>query len=224
MKITKEFILETTTKALVSLIPFAGGAVGSVLADVVAERKQQRLNDFLSQMKVDLENQKDKFNNDVVNKEDFLDIFELTAQKVMGERNEIKRLAYKNILVNGLTQDDTNFDDIEQCIRLVENTTENNIFLLKVLSDPEAHNLSLGEPVSKPTGNMSTTTLSRVLQKLLPGWQGGQILENLKDLEFMGLIHPISGSFQDMVTANGLSPVVNSLTLKGERFERYLRS
>ncbi len=224
MKVTKEFIKETTTKALISFIPLAGGAVGSVLSDVMAERKQQRLNDFLSQLKDDLETQKDKLNNNIVNKDDFLDIFELTAKKVMEERNEIKRLAYKNIIINGLTQANTSFDDIEQCVRLIENTTENNIFLLKVLSDPEKYNLSLGEPIPKPTGNMSTTTLSRVLQKLLPGWQGGQILENLKDLEFLGLIQPISNNFQDMVTANGLSPVVNSLTLKGQRFVSYLKS
>jgi hypothetical protein len=223
MKVTKEFIIETTAKALISFIPFAGGAVGSVLADVMAERKQQRLNDFLTQLKDDLEKNEEKVNKDLVAKDDFLDIFELTAKKVMEERNEVKRLAYKNILVNGLIQTDTNFDDIEQCIRLVENTTENNIYLLKVLSDPEGHNTSLGEPVKQPNGNMSTTTLSRVLQKLLPGWQGGKILENLKDLEFIGMILPISNSFQDMVTANGLSPVVNSLTLKGERFVKYLK-
>lgn len=224
MKVTKEFILETTTKALISFIPLAGGAVGSVLADVLAERKQQRLNDFLSQLKDDLENQKDKLNNDLVQKDDFLDIFELTSKKVMEERNKVKRLAYKNILINGITKPDTSFDDIEQCVRLVENTTEKNIFLLKVLSDPDRHNISLGEPVQRPTGNMSTTTLSRVLQKLLPGWQGGQILENLKDLEFLGLIQPISNHFQDMVTANGLSPVINSLTLKGQRFVEYLKN
>ena len=62
------------------------------------------------------------------------------------------------------------------------------------------------------------------MQQLLPGWQGGQILENLKDLEFLGLILPISDHFQDMITANGLSPVVNSLTLKGQRFADYLKS
>jgi hypothetical protein len=224
MKVTKEFITETTTKALISFIPLVGGAVGSVLADVLAERKQQRLNDFLTQMKENLEFQKDKINNELVNKDDFLDIFELTAKKVMEERNDVKRLAYKNIIVNGLTNNNANFDDIEQCVRLVENTTENNIYLLKVLSEPEVHNKSLGSPVSQPNGNMSTTTLSRVLQQLLPGWQGGQILENIKDLEFLGLVLPISNHFQDMITANGLSPVVNSLTLKGQRFVQYLKS
>lgn len=224
MKVTKEFILQTTTKALISFIPLAGGAVGSVLADVLSERKQQRLNEFLSQLKDDLENQKNRLNNDIVQKDDFLDIFELTARKVMEERNRVKRVAYKNILINGITGADVSFDDIEQCVRLVENTTENNIYLLKVLSDPEKHNFSLGEPVPKRSGNMVTTTLSRILQKLIPGWQGGQILENLKDLEFLGLIQPISNSFQAMVTANGLSPVMNSLTLKGERFVSYLKT
>lgn len=223
MKVTNEFLIETTTKALISFIPFVGGAVSSVLSDTMAERKQQRLYEFLNQLKDDLENLKGNFKKDFVEQDDFLDIFELTSRNVMGERNEIKRLAYKNILVNAITSTEPSFDDIEQCIRLVENTTENNIYLLRVLSDPELQNKNLGSPVVQPTGNMQTTTLSKVLQKLLPGWQGGQILENLKDLEFLGLILPISNSFQDMIQDFGLSPVVNSLNLKGERFIKYIK-
>lgn len=223
MKVTNEFIIETTAKALISFIPFVGGAVGSVLSDVMAERKKHRLNDFLSQLKDDLEAQTKEINNRIVTQDDFLDIFELTAKKVMQERSEAKRLAYKNIISNGLTRANTNFDDIEQCVRLIENTTENNIFLIKVLADPETHNQSLSKPVAKPIGNMATTTLSRIFQKLLPGWQGGKILENLKDLEFLGLIQPISNSFQDIATADGLTPIMNSLTLKGERFVSYLK-
>jgi hypothetical protein len=140
----------------------------------------------------------------------------------MDERSAAKRTTYKVILVNGVTKANSEFDDVEQCIRIMDNLTENNINLLRVFSDPAKHNKSIGEPIKPPIGNMSSTTLSRVLQALLPGWQGGLILENLKDIEFLGLIQPISANFQTMVTANGLSPIVNSLTPKGERFVRYL--
>lgn len=223
MKITKEFIAEGTVKALVSLIPFAGGPIGSLLADTLAERKEQRLNDFLTQLKEDLDAQREKINSELITKDDFPDIFELTTKKVLDERNTVKRTAYRNIIVNGITREDSDFDDMEQCIRLIENTTEQNIYLLKILSDPEEHNNSIGNPVKKPTGNLSTTTISRTLQALLPNWTGGQILENLKDLEFIGLIQPISNSFQDMISGYGLSPIVKSLTLKGERFISYIK-
>lgn len=223
MEITRKFIGETTLKALISLIPFAGGTISSVLSDTLAERKQQRLNDFLTQLKEDLEKCKNEIDESLIKEDDFLDIFELTSRKVLEERNEVKRIAYKNIIINGVTKTASNFDDIEQSIRLIENTTESNIYLLKVFSNPESHNKFLGEPIKQSTGNMSTTTLSQILQKLLPGWDGGYILENLKDLEFLGLILPISNTFQAMITANGLSPIVNSLTQKGERFVSYIK-
>ena len=69
---------------------------------------------------------------------------------------------------------------------------------------------------------MSTTTIRKLLVKLMPGIEGGIIVENLKDLEFLGLINSISGSLQDMMTYSGLTPISNQLTLKGERLIKYI--
>jgi len=222
MKITKRFIGETSGKELISIIPLVGGPISSVLSDFLAERKQQRLNEFFTRLKEDLDKVQERVDKEFISKEDFLDIFELTAKKIMEERKDVKRNTYRQILVNGITKANSGFDDVEQCIRVLENLTENNIILLTVFSDPVKHNSSISEPVKRPTGNMLNTTLSKVLRALLPGWQGGLILENLKDLEFLGLVQPLSANFQTMITANGLSPVVNALTPKGERFVRYL--
>ena len=136
MKLTNEFIIETSAKALISFIPYVGGAIGSELSDIQAERKQQRINEFLVQFKNDLDSVGYSINFELLKKDDFLDIFELTLKKVIDERKDTKRFAYRNILINGVILPNSNFDDIEQCIRIMENTTEDNIYLLRVLFDP----------------------------------------------------------------------------------------
>jgi len=221
MKVTKELIIETTGKALISIIPFVGGSIGSILADVLAERKQQRLNEFLNQLSADLENQKSNINNAFIQQDDFLDLFELSAKKVMSERNETKRVIYKNILVNGITQIDSDFDDLEKFIRMVENTTEKNIYLLKVLSDPSAHNNSIGNPASALGHNVISST-RKIFETLLSGWTRDEIVENLIDLESLGLIKSLSNNLHDMVGQRGLGPVQDSLTTKGKRFIKYI--
>ncbi|MBO9681747.1 MAG: hypothetical protein J7502_03570 [Flavisolibacter sp.] len=67
-KKSKEFVIETSAKALISFIPLIGGAIGSILSDVLAERKEQRMQDFLSQLSKDLEDHKDREMRDGLNR------------------------------------------------------------------------------------------------------------------------------------------------------------
>lgn len=222
MKPSTEFIIETSEKALLNLVPLVGGSIASVWGDIQAERKSIRFQEFLNQLQNDLQGLTDQINKDLVSKPDFLDIFELTSKNIINERNENKRILYKNILVNAICLTQSDFDEVEQCIRIIENTTETNIYLLKILSDPDKHNKTLKEPLPHRSGNMSTTTIRKMLVKLLPGFDGGIIVENLKDLEFLGLITPISDSIQNILTYSGLAPISNLLTLKGERLIKYI--
>jgi hypothetical protein len=223
MKPSTEFVVETTGKAILNLVPLVGGSIASVWGDIQAERKAHRFNNFLETLRADLENHKERINSDFINKEDFLDVFELTSKKIINERNENKRILYKDILLNAVTLDQSNYDEVEQCIRTVENLTEANLYLLKVLSNPEHHNNLLPSPIPPSSGNMSTTTRRKILIQLMPEWNGGMVLENLKDLEFLGLINEMSSSLQDMIIYNGLAIVSNQLTLKGERLIKYIQ-
>jgi hypothetical protein len=221
MKVTRDFIIETSGKALVSIIPYVGGSIGSILSDVLAERKQQRVNELLKQLSADLDSQKDKINNAFIQKNGFLDLFELSAKKVMEERSETKRIIYKNILVNGIIQIDSDLDDLEKFIRMVENTSERNIYLMKVLSSPSAHNISIGNPASILGHNVTNST-RRIFEILLPDWPMEEIVENLIELESLGLIKSLSNNLNDMVGQRGLGPVQESLTTKGKRFIKYI--
>jgi len=174
-------------------------------------------------LSAELEVLKTQVNTHFVNQADFLDIFELTAKKIISERTEFKRKLYKDVLLHAVVMEQPNYDDVEQCIRLIENTTEANIFLLKILKDPDEHNKNLTKPVPKPSGNMATTTRRKILVQLIPTWEGGFIKENLKDLEFLGLVNEISGSLQDVFPYRGLDIISNQLTPKGERFVRYIQ-
>ncbi len=62
----------------------------------------------------------------------------------------------------------------------------------------------------------------RTFKTILPDWSGELILENLKDLEFLRLIQPLSLSFRDITSEKGLSLIQNKLTGKGERLIQYI--
>ena len=221
MKITNDFITETAGKALISIIPIVGGSIGSILNDFLAERKQQRVKELLYQLSEDLNNLKGKINHNFIEQDDFLDLFELTANKVMSERNESKRIYFKNILVNGITRSDSDFDELEKFIKMVENIAEKNFYILKLLSNPSTHNTSIGNPASK-LGHSVVSSTRTIFQTLLPGWTLEEIIENLIDLESFGLIKSLSNHINDMVGQRGLGPIENSLTIKGKRFIQYI--
>lgn len=47
MKVTKEYLLETTAVALVNLIPAIGGSITGIWGNYQVERKLQRFTEFI---------------------------------------------------------------------------------------------------------------------------------------------------------------------------------
>ena len=60
-------------------MPSIGGAIGSILGDALADRKEQRINKFLEYLRTALEQHKEKVNEQFIKNEDFLDVFEIAT-------------------------------------------------------------------------------------------------------------------------------------------------
>ncbi|RZM27333.1 MAG: hypothetical protein EOO88_13690 [Pedobacter sp.] len=208
--------------ALSPFLPEFSQTVIAFVTGLSAERKQERFREFIEFLERDLKALETKIETEYVSNDQFLDLFEFTSRKVVSERDEQKRLYYQRIFVSGIVQQGAIYDDVEQCIRIIDSLVDRDIVLLKLFADPAAH---YAKSVAHTSNNSVTltTTLSRVLQKMLPEWQPGAILECVKDLEFIGLLQPISDSFQTMVTNLDPASLEYYLTLKGQRLIRYLR-
>ena len=124
---------DIAVKALINLIPGVGGAIGSILNDKLAARKDARIKEFLEILKNELEKNTKHINSNFVSKDDFLDLFELTANRISNEKSGLKREAFKNILLRGILSTNYDFDQIEYQIKILDQLNAPHIELLKSL-------------------------------------------------------------------------------------------
>lgn len=213
-------MMSTAGKALLELVPYVGGSISSIIGDYQAERKHQRLVDLFESLKTDLDKFKDSLNKDFIGKDDFLDIFEETARKIVNERTVEKRIAFKNILVNSSIRTGVDYDEVEEHLRLLERLRKEHLLLLKILADPLIFDKENGSPVGKGSG--LTTTIYAIMNKLLPTWKRDSVLEISSDLQNERLIKDFSNNLSTMMTDTGINQLQNRITEKVERFYKFV--
>lgn len=211
---------ESSLKALISAVPILGGPLSSLLGDYFSGRKERRFIEFLEGISKDLENGRDSVNEEFVSKEDFYDIFELTARKIVLTRQEEKREAYRKILTNSMTSKDISYDEMEEFIFLLDGMRPEHIFLLKVLKDPVKYDEENGNLVGK--GGGFSTSISQIMNKLLPNWDETSIIDVAAKLEDDRLIKDIIRNYKTMMTDQGINHLGNRLTDKGKRLSTFI--
>jgi hypothetical protein len=220
--------LEIGARALTAAIPFIGGSINSVWADLSAQRKGQRFMELIDALESDIQVIQD-LNKSFITHEDFLDLFENISRHVTIERDCIKRTMYKNLIVNSAKDINANFDKTEKYIRLLENITSNETVYLKIFLNPAKFNEECGNPIvnKNEAGNSHFTywdnvTVIELLQKLLPKIQTEDILDSLDFLEKNRLVKTNNGA--DSIKTNGhpIQLLEKKITKKGINFVNYI--
>lgn len=103
---------EAIIKDLVRCLPLGSTAVAiyEEFQSKQIERKIKCLEEFYTNLAVTVNGHQDKINQDYVSKDDFLDVFEEATRYVVSERQEKKRVLFKNILANSITSTDCDYD------------------------------------------------------------------------------------------------------------------
>jgi len=211
---------ETAIKALTSAVPILGGPILTIIGDIQSIRKEKRFFEFINGLREDLHNFSDRVNAEFVSKEDFLDIFEQTARKIVMTRQEAKRTAFRHILSNAILSSDVSYDEVEAFLSLVERFREEHIFLLSILRDPVKYDEEAGNRVGK--GGGIGTSISQIMKQLLHDWTEDLILEVTTVLENERLVQHITSRYNTMLTDQGINHLVNTLTPKGMRFVAFI--
>ena len=109
-------ISESVGKQLLNLNPITGFIVSYVetVKERQAERKLTRCLEMLESLQKDLDESQKSINEKYVKNDDFLDIFEQTVNQVANERNDDKRMYFKNILLNSIFKDTVDYDITEK--------------------------------------------------------------------------------------------------------------
>ena len=211
----KNFIKEGVVKGLITFIPGIGGLIGSILSDILADRKEQRLNEFLQSLQNEISDNKERLNSDFVSKVDFLDIFEYATNKIANERSEEKRMAFKNILLRGILTAQTTYDDIENQMRILEQLNSDHILLLRFFKSPKTFNSG--------SSNIRTSTISSFFRQLLPNWENDYLFDHFTDLENNRLIEKyVTGNWQTMMTGVTSDNFTGTLTSRGATFVSFI--
>jgi len=211
---------EIAVKALISAVPILGSPLSAVIGDIQSIRKEKRFIEFINGLQKDICNLSDRVNAEFVSKEDFLDIFEQTARKIVITRKETKRTAFRHILSNAILSSDVSYDEVEDFISLVERFREEHIFLLSILRDPVKYDEETGNRVGK--GGGLTTSISEIMKKLFPHWTEDLIIEVTTVLENERLVQHITSRYNTTLTDQGINHLVSTLTPKGTRFVAFI--
>lgn len=226
-------IAETSIKAvvkdLVRVLPLGGVAL-AIYDEFQAkqiERKIKRLEEFYTNLSATMNAVQDKINNEYVSKDDFLDVFEEATKYVVLERQEEKRLYFKNILANSIISLNCDYDKTERYFRLLDNLTETELKILAVLDNPEQYNKLHGMPVKDPINNAYQSSWDRVTGSGVLTQVLGMKLHEVEDavtvLFSNGLI--VSNVLQKQLetNSNGIHVLDNLLTTRGKDFVRFLK-
>ena len=113
-------ISESVGKQLLNLNPITGFIVSYVetVKERQAERKLTRCLEMLESLQKDLDESQKSINEKYVKNDNFLDIFEQTVNQVANERNDDKRMYFKNILLNSIFKDTVDYDITEKYMNL----------------------------------------------------------------------------------------------------------
>ncbi len=217
-------------KDLVRLLPLGSAAVEvyEELQSKQTERKINRLEEFYSNLASAVNSQQDKINQDYVSKADFLDVFEEATKYVVSERQEHKRVLFKNILVTSLTASDCDYDRTERYFRILDNLGEVELRILAVLDNPEAYNKSHGMIIADPVNSYYQSswrevTGSGVLTQLL-GLKIHEAQEAVTILFSYGMIEDNILNKRLQTNSNAIHILDNLLTTSGRNFVKYLKA
>lgn len=144
-------------KELFRLIPVVGGTAVEIYNEFQSkqvERKIKRLEGFYRDFSESLESIADIINTEYISKDDFLDVFEEATRYVVQERQEHKRILFKNILTNSIIASDCDYDKTERYFRLLDTLSEIELTILAVLDNPERYNsnhkMIIPDPIPNP--------------------------------------------------------------------------
>ena len=191
------------------------------------DRKINRLEEFYTNLAETIYVHKDKINQEYISKDDFLDVFEEATRYVVTERQEKKRLLFKNILSNSITSSECDYDRTERFFRILDNLSEGELRILAVLDNPMAYNQSHGMIIPDPVNNYfmsswSEATGSGVLTQLL-GLKIHEVQEAITILFSYGLIVDNILGKRIHTNSNTIHVLDNLLTTSGRLFVKFLK-
>ncbi|WP_203258403.1 hypothetical protein [Hyunsoonleella ulvae] len=132
----KKYSDSSTLRAGVNAIPYIGGALDVILSSGIQKKSEERFLNFLNELETQLNRiDEDKLNYNYLGSEEFYDLFLQTSNLALRTRLRQKIKAYANILISFAVSEYQNGIKAEDVLNIIEGLTENDIKLIKVVSE-----------------------------------------------------------------------------------------
>jgi hypothetical protein len=190
-----------------SLTPLLGGPLSSILMGISGDRRFDRVRKVIIELAErlgDVEADREAF----VRSEDFEDLLIETLQRVAAERDEGKRLGYRNILLNAVRDATQSYDETLRFLRVLEQLQPDHVEVLRAYETEPAESNTL-------IGGSRRHTLGNRLPEM-PAEHVDDLVVQLEDLRLT------TGSLQGMVTGPSAVDLRPLITPFGRRFLMYV--
>lgn len=195
----------------VSLIPWLGGAVSNVLSGMLLGRKMDRVAEVIQGLDSDLKEFKSEASEEYVKTEEFEELLEETLKRVAAERNEGKRVIFKNFLAGVVRRPSEPYDEKLRILRILEGLQPAHIEVMAATQrTPEGKVSSMGSPI-------------QVMSSRLPNMTREGIIDLIGQLEDLRLIR-LRERLVTMMTGRGAEDLRSSITDFGKRVLGYIQT
>ncbi|WP_268225143.1 hypothetical protein [Sinomicrobium oceani] len=132
----KKYSDNSIYRAGLSAIPYIGGALDILLTSGIHKKSQERFQIFLNELENQIKSvDESKLNYSYLESEEFYDLFIQTSNLVIKTRLKEKIKWYSTIMTSSLISDFNNHMKGEDILNIIEGLTENDIRLIKLISE-----------------------------------------------------------------------------------------
>ena len=121
------------TAIATSAAPWIGGPISQIISGIATNLKIKRVSAFLEDILSHVEELHNEASERFVRTEDFIDIFEKTAQDVANERSEKKRALFARYLLSNIASPEITYDHRLKILRILEQIDTRHVDLLRAL-------------------------------------------------------------------------------------------
>lgn len=202
-------------KAGLATAPFCGG-IASLMTDYIPSSKQRRLEEFAERLAEDLNELKDRVDENKILTDEFAFLFEKCFRGVAENYQAEKLEAFKAILVNAALGINLSEEEKEYYLNLVNSLSVLHIRILRFMVDPRSYLEHNQIPVDKIRGGFS-----HFFPIAIPGIELEIIKSAFSDLYQYGLISADKIIFATTTAGQGLDLLGDRVTSLGRRYVEF---
>ncbi len=185
--------------------PWIGAPISGIIGGVATDLKIKRVTQFIKDVLAHVDKLHTQEAEEFVKAEDFVDIFDKTAQAVADERYETKRNLFANYILNNIATPKVSYNFRLKCLRLLEEINTQHLDLLEAL---------LRQPTSTEL-NMSIGSASTTVERRAPHLRAN-LSAIIHETNTLGLTDIKGNYLNTTMTGGGAANLAHSVTPLGK--------